>query len=287
MWRRISQIASALIINSHWPSLFARTIYNGKLKGFCVPGLNCYSCPLAIFSCPIGSLQNVLAQIRPSLAVGKYYLGFYVIGLLGFVGGVVGRMPCGWICPFGALQDLTYKIPTPKLEIPRFLNYFKYIILLVMVILLPLLVIDALGYGQPWFCKYLCPAGTLEAGIPLTTLDSSLRQLIGIQFWLKIAILVFFLVIMIPTKRPFCRTVCPLGAIYSLFNRISLFRMAVSDKCIKCNRCYKTCPMSIKIYLNPQHKDCIRCLECINVCPVDAISSEINGKTIHTRKSSR
>ena len=206
MRRRLVQIISMLLINSHWPSLFARTIYRGNIKGFCVPGLNCYSCPLSVTACPIGSLQNFFAQIRPSLAVGKYYIGLYVMGILGIVGSGVGRMACGWICPFGLLQDLLYKIPSPKFEIPRVLNYLKYVVLAVMVVALPLLIVDSFGYGHVWFCQYLCPAGTLEAGIPLTALDSDLRSQIGAQFWLKAAILAFFLILMVFTKRPFCRT---------------------------------------------------------------------------------
>ena len=285
MWRRLTQIISAVLMNSHWPSVFARGIYQGKLKGFCVPALNCYSCPLAVFACPIGSIQNILAQIRPSIAIGKYYVGLYVIGTLGVVGSVVGRMACGWICPFGMLQDLMNKIPSPKIEIPRFLNYFKYVILLLTVILLPLLVVDAFGYGEVWFCKYLCPAGTLEAGIPMVSLAPWLRPSIGSQFWFKISILASFIVLMVPIRRPFCRTMCPLGAIYSLFNRISIFRLSVSSKCIKCDRCYKECPMSIKVYRDANNENCIRCLSCKKVCPVTAISYEVAGRRVSSQES--
>jgi ferredoxin-type protein NapH len=281
IWRRLIQGISAVIINSHWPSVFARKIYQGRLKGFCVPGLNCYSCPLAIFACPVGSIQHILSQIRPSIESGKYYLGFYVIGILGLVGSAVGRMACGWICPFGTLQDMLHKIPSPKIEIPRFFNYFKYAVLLMMVVILPVIAIDAFGYGQVWFCKYLCPAGMLEAGIPMVLLDPSLQSRIGFQFWLKVAILVFFLGLMIFTKRPFCRTACPLGAIYSLFNRVSILKLSVSSKCIKCDRCYKVCPMSIRVYEDPNDKDCIRCLDCMKVCPVDAVEYEIAGRRLH------
>ena len=285
MWRRLTQVISAVLMNSHWPSVFARGIYQGKLKGFCVPALNCYSCPLAVFACPIGSIQNILAQIRPSIAVGRYYVGLYVIGILGVVGSVVGRMACGWICPFGMLQDLMNKIPTPKIEIPRFLNYFKYVVLLVTVILLPLLVVDAFGYGDVWFCKYLCPAGTLEAGIPMVSLVPSLRPSIGSQFWFKASILAFFIALMIPTRRPFCRTMCPLGAIYSLFNRISIFRLSVSSKCISCDRCYKECPMSIKVYMDANNENCIRCLNCKKICPVGAVSYEVVGRRVRSQDS--
>ena len=283
MWRRLSQIASAVITNSHWPSVFARGIYQGNLKGFCVPGLNCYSCPLAIFACPIGSIQYILSQIRPSVEAAKYHVGLYVIGILGVVGSAVGRMACGWICPFGALQDVLYKIPSHKMEIPRFLNYFKYAVLVIMVVILPAMVVDDFGYGHVWFCEYLCPAGTLEAGIPMILLDPSLQSQIGFQFWLKVAILALFLGLMIPIRRPFCRTTCPLGAIYSLFNRVSIVKLSVSPKCIKCDQCYKICPMSIKVYENPNNKDCIRCFDCVKVCPVDAVEYEIAGRHLGSK----
>ncbi len=131
--RLLTQVISTVITNPHLPSVFARTIYQGKLKAFCVPSLNCYSCPLAIFACPIGSIQYIFAQIRPSIAIGKFYIGLYIIGILGVVGSAVGRMACGWICPFGMLQELLHKIPSPKIQIPRFLSYLKYVFLAVMV----------------------------------------------------------------------------------------------------------------------------------------------------------
>ena len=85
MRRRLIQIISAVVANPYIPSLFTKGIYQGNLKGFCVPILNCYSCPLAIFACPIGSLQNFFASARANLAVGSYQLGLYVIGTLGVV----------------------------------------------------------------------------------------------------------------------------------------------------------------------------------------------------------
>lgn len=280
MWRRLTQVFSTVITNPHLPSVFARTIYSGNLKGFCVPSLNCYSCPLAIFACPIGTIQNMLAQVRPSMAVGQYYIGLYVIGILGVVGSAVGRMACGWICPFGMFQELLHKIPSPKINIPRFLSYFKYVILAVTVIILPLMVVDASGNGDVWFCKYICPAGTLEAGIPMVLLDPSLRKLIGGQFWLKVSIMVAFIGLMVPIRRPFCRTTCPLGAIYSFFNPVSILKLSVSSDCITCDRCREVCPMDIKIYENPNDKDCIRCMDCRKVCPVDAIQYDIAGRRV-------
>ena len=278
MRRRLIQIISAVVANPYIPSLFKKEIYQGNLKGFCVPILNCYSCPLAIFACPIGSLQQFFASARANLAVGSYQLGLYVIGILGVVSATTGRMACGWACPFGLLQELLYKIPSPKLAIPRFLSYFKYLFLAVTVVLLPILVVDDFGYGQTWFCKWICPAGTLEAGIPMIALDENLRGLIGFQFGLKTSLLAIFLGWMVLSRRPFCRTVCPLGAIFSFFNKISIFQLVFDeDKCIRCNACYRVCPTALKVYEYANSPDCIRCLKCIKACKEDAVDYKLAG----------
>jgi len=266
MKRRPVQLISTLITNSYFYGLFAgQLIYRGPLKYFCVPSFNCYSCPLAIFACPIGAMQAVAAGFA-------YQVAFYAIGIVGAVGAVVGRMACGWICPFGLLQEYLYKIPSPKFRIPRLLNYAKYGFLLVMVILLPALLVNEYGLGEPYFCKLICPAGTLEGGIPIPFLEPALKAQLGHIYFLKISILVFFLGWMVVSHRAFCRTTCPLGAIYSLFNRISLYSMSWdATTCIKCDECEKQCPMGLKVYENPNSTNCIRCLKCRDACPTGSV----------------
>ena len=113
-------------------------------------------------------------------------------------------------------------------------HHFKYLFLAVTVVLLPILVIDDWGYGQTWFCKWICPAGTLEAGIPMVMLNENIRGQIGFQFGFKASLLALFLGWMVFSRRPFCRTVCPLGAIFSLFNKVSIFKLVFDqDKCIR------------------------------------------------------
>lgn len=276
MRRRIVQIVSALVANPYFPSLFTKQFYQGRLKGVCVPILNCYSCPLAVGACPIGSLQNFFISLRSSIAVAQYQLGLYVIGTLGIVGSLIGRMACGWLCPFGFLQELLHKIPTPKVSIPRFMPYFKYAFLAIMVVALPILLVDEFGYGQTWFCKLICPVGTLEAGIPMIALAENIRSQIGFLFSWKVGLLVVFLIWMVVSKRPFCRVVCPLGAFFSLFNKASFFRMSVDhDKCVKCDACYRSCPTELKIYETSNSPDCIRCLECVKACKFGAVSYEL------------
>jgi ferredoxin-type protein NapH len=273
------QAAAALAINAYLPAWLKGEIYQGGVKGICVPVLNCYSCPSAMGACPIGAMQTFFGGLRFNLSVGIKQFGLYVVGILGVVGSVVGRMPCGWLCPFGMLQELLHKIPSPKVRIPRFLSNFRYVFLALFVVALPLLIVDEFGYGQTWFCKWICPAGSFEAGIPLIILNESLRGLVGFMYYWKLAVLGLFLAWMVVSTRPFCRTVCPLGAILGLFNKGSLFRMAVDDgKCTKCDKCLEDCPVEIRIYDSANSPDCVRCLKCLDSCKFGAISYEFLKK---------
>jgi len=271
--RWIQSVATAL---SNGYLLFPQTkmIYQGRLKSFCVPGLNCYSCPAATGACPLGALQNFFAYLRAGWREGILLPGLYVIGFLGLLGGFVGRMPCAWLCPFGFFQELLHKIPSPKKEIPRFFTSVKYGFLLLFIFLFPLLFVDEFGYGVTWFCKFVCPAGTLEAGLPLMVLQPELRELAGVLFAHKVSILVLIVAAAVLYRRPFCRVICPLGAFYSLFNRVSLFRMAYHpDRCLHCEACARNCPMGVKPYEAVNQTDCIRCLRCVyESCPQGALS---------------
>jgi len=267
------QLVWLFLSNGYFSFLGRHKIYAGPLKGICAPGLNCYSCPAATLGCPIGGLQHFMASLRPNLRHGLYMAGFYILGTLMMIGAFVGRMACGWACPFGLLQEVLYKLPTPKYKLPQGLKYIKYGILLFFVFLFPALIVDRLGYGQNWFCRFLCPAGTLEAGIPLLFLIPDLRAQIGWLFFNKLFILIVFLLLMVFFKRPFCRILCPLGAFYSFFNRISLLKMYVNkDMCTKCNLCYQHCPMELKVYEDPNQLECIRCFICQEVCPQKAVT---------------
>ena len=267
--RLIVQACFAALSNGYIKGFTQGSLYQGDIKYVCTPGLNCYSCPGAFASCPIGSLQATLNS-------RDYYISLYVAGILVVTGTFLGRFVCGFLCPFGLVQDLLFKIPFVKkirtLPGEKFLRWFRYLILLVFVILLPVFVMDITGLGQPWFCKYICPAGTLEGGIPQTLLNENLRGAIGFLFKWKVSILVVTVISSIILYRPFCRYICPLGAIYGLFNKVSFYRYKVDpDKCTKCGACQKICKLNIKVYENPNSLDCIRCGECKTGCPKKAI----------------
>ncbi len=267
--RHVMQAAWALLTNGYLAGFLHGKIYQGPWKKLCVPGLNCYSCPGALGSCPIGALQAVLSS-------RNFQFAYYVVGFLLLIGALLGRFVCGFLCPFGWIQDLLHKIPFPRkcktFRGDKLLRKVKYGILLIFVILLPLFLVDILGQGTPWFCKLICPAGMLEGGIPLVLLNQGLRSAIGWLYAWKGVILGCTVLLSIWIYRPFCKYLCPLGAIYSLFNPISIFRLRVDrEKCTQCGACAKACGMHLNPVQTPNHPECIRCGACQNTCPSGAI----------------
>ena len=265
--RRAVQVFSMLVYNADVKNWFSGRISTSALKRICTPGLNCYSCPGAVASCPLGALQN---------SIGNGRFPFFVTGFLLLTGTLIGRMVCSFLCPVGFVQELLYKIPVPKfkktpktLKITRKLSLLKYVILSFLVILLPLFFYFKDGISSPLFCKWFCPAGTVSAGVPLVFLNEMIRSAIGNHFVWKASVAAVFFVWSAFMFRPFCRFFCPLGAIYSFFNRTAVFGIKVdSKKCTSCGICTENCKMDV---LKINDRECIRCGECKNHCPFSAI----------------
>lgn len=267
-FRGFIQAAATLVTNIHLPNFAKGSIYQGTGKTVCVPGLNCYSCPAASGACPIGSFQAVVGS-------SKFNFSYYVTGTLILLGVLLGRFVCGFLCPFGWLQELLHKIPGKKLSTKRLkaLTYIKYVVLLFAVVLLPVLVVNDLGMGDPFFCKYVCPQGVLEGAIPLAIANAGIRSALGHLFTWKLAVLIAVVVLSVLFYRPFCKWICPLGAFYALMNKVSLLGIQVDAcKCVSCGKCSKICQMDVDVVRAPNHAECIRCGKCIGACPVDAIS---------------
>ena len=261
------QAGATLLTNLHLPNFLKGGLYQGAGKTVCVPGLNCYSCPAAAGACPIGAYQAVVGS-------SKFRFSYYITGFLLLVGVLLGRFLCGFLCPFGWVQELLHKIPTKKRSTKKLkpLTYLKYAVLLGMVCLMPAFLVNDVGMGDPFFCKYLCPQGVLDGAIPLSLVHSGIRAALGALFTWKCSILLGVVVLSVVFYRPFCKWLCPLGAIYALLNKVSLFQMKVDKrKCISCGKCAQACKMDVDVTQTPNHTECIRCGMCVRACPTNAV----------------
>ena len=262
-FRRAVQGVAALVQNANIPGFLAGTVYDGASKAVCVPGLNCHACPGALGACPLGMLQQ-------GLSAHSFKFPSYVVGLLIFFGALLGRAVCGFLCPFGLLQDVLHRVPFSR-KVNTFkgdkpLRKLKYLVLLVLVVAIPLGV-----KLTPAFCTYVCPSGTL-AGLLLMASDSALFQLVDALFSWKLAVLVLIVLLAIMVSRPFCKYLCPLGALYAPFNKVALVRMSIdSSACTSCGNCSAVCKMGVDPTLDPNNLECIRCGACIDACEQQAL----------------
>ena len=266
--RRLSQLYSALLHNAYIKGFIDGRIYTGSAKAACVPGFNCYSCPGAVGSCPLGAIQNALAS-------AGHRAGWYVLGIVLLFGVTLGRTICGWLCPLGLIQELLHKIPTPKLKksaVTRALSWLKYVVLAVFVVALPLWYGLRYGLPLPAFCKYICPAGTLEGAVGhlANPANASFYSMLGLLFTRKFVIMVVIGLACVFCYRSFCRFLCPLGAIYGLFNRFNVLGVKVdAGRCNRCGACVRHCGMDVR---RVGDHECIQCGACMDVCHQGAIS---------------
>jgi polyferredoxin len=216
----------------------------------CAPVLHCYSCPLATFACPIGVLANFSAI---------HVIPFLALGTLAVAGALFGSFICGWTCPFGLLQDLLDRVPTPKFVLPNGVGYLRFLVLLGLVIVVPYL----WGDGHALFFCRVCPAGALEAAVPNTVHTAIRGEAIVWPTITKSVILVVFVVLALFTWRPWCSALCPLGVIFSVCNGASLLVMRFHRRdCIECVDCRSLCHTGEDARVRVNQIRCIRCLEC-------------------------
>jgi len=236
-----------------------------RLHTVCSPVFHCYSCPWALFACPIGVLANFSAiHLVPLLAMGTLLV----------VGGVFGSFVCGWACPFGLLQDLAARIPTPKFAPPAWMGHFRYVVLVGSVLVIPYF----FGEGHPLFICRVCPAGALEAALPNAVQTAIYAEQTAWPSELKSAILVAFLAGSLFMWRPWCTVLCPLGAVFGLCNRASvLFLRFHPDRCKQCDRCRRLCHYGGRSEGRAGELQCVRCLDCTQ-CEAITVGSVFTGR---------
>ena len=278
------QLIFTILTNGYTYGYLHGKIYQGNLKYTCVPGLNCYSCPGALASCPIGALQALLNR-------QGYHIPFAALGFFFLFGSLLGRFVCGWLCPFGLAQDLLHRIPVfhkkKRLPLHHVLKYGKYLVLVLFVIFGSLFLFR--GFAKvPAFCKYICPSGTLFGALPLLAANGQLREQAGGLFLWKLAVLLFILILSVKVYRPFCQYLCPLGAIYGLFNRFSLVQIHwEEEKCVSCGACERACPVALSVREISRSPECIRCGRCVSACPESCLRFSGKGTAFPTEDTVR
>lgn len=246
------QLAAAVLLNI---GIF-------RFHQICIPVLNCHSCPTSVFACPVG----ILGQF-----VGIGLIPLSVIGVMGLVGAVAGRFLCGWVCPFGLVQELLYKVRYVKFDIPRWTRYAKYLVLGGLVIGVPLVLTTE---SSLYFCR-LCPVATIESAVPWAIINGTTNMT---SLAVRLIILFVIIILVMGHRRMFCKTMCPLGAMLSLLNRLShIFPWRNEEKCVDCGACNRVCPMETRSHrgrfgvYEEASEECISCLECREKCPTSAI----------------
>jgi polyferredoxin len=252
--RRLTQFASLLLLHSSW---------GPEAKWLCAPVLSCHSCALSWFACPVGVFIHYSGyHLFPLLALGTMLLA----------GVLAGRLFCGWICPFGLVQDLLHKIPSPKFTLPKPASWGKYFVLAFGVFLLPFFLGEETLYS---FCR-VCPSSALQVTIPNLALSGFAK--ISLPSLVKLGVLAAVLLLAVMSSRAFCIAFCPIGALLAPLNHFSFRTVKTSlSACVSCRKCDKACPTNIQpservsagIPVN-RALDCIVCEECTKVCPKKA-----------------
>ncbi|AGK96253.1 FMN-binding protein [Clostridium pasteurianum] len=219
-----------------------------------------------IYSAIINGKFNLL-QLFPNLVS---MLTLFILTI------VLSRFFCGWFCAFGTFNDFIYiisrKIFKTKFKIDKdvdaVLKYLKYVVLLFIVIFMWTIGSKAFQTFSPW-----------DAFAQITNLPQViLNYPLGFIILILIALGAVFI------ERFFCRYLCPLGAVFSIISRISIFKInKPSDKCGKCRVCTNNCSMGIELYKlqNVRGGECINCLKCVEKCPRSNTKATICDENIN------
>lgn len=214
--------------------------------------------------CPFGALETMWTWVATGSFISKIHPSNIAMGV-GLLAAVLiaGNAFCGWICPFGAIQDALHwvkrKLHVPTVTVPprvdRVLRYGRFVVLGVV------LVASATTL-KLWFADY-------DPYVTLFGLSWIFEPDLA-AMWPALAILVTVLGVSMLVERAFCRYLCPLGGALSVLSHFSILRIRrTASACTDCNLCNKPCPVGIDVAkADPVvSADCIGCLECVASCP--------------------
>ena len=255
-----------------------------------------------------GLQQNTAGDAFTALQFALYDAVFPWLALASFliVGVLIGKSLCGWICPFGFVQDLVGFIKRKQADFSSRTHdsmvYMKYFVLgIALFVSVTFSVSKLMGTGDGYekaigiFTKApfttLSPAETLFGTVPKMIFNfrmalvskSVMDAMSGIStlpplFWVQFFIMAFVLVFAAFIPRGWCRYFCPHGAIMAVLNRFSFLGLRRDPvKCARggCRLCVSACPMRVPILDLPWEKfsdpECIYCMKCADACHDKAI----------------
>ncbi|MBU0638993.1 MAG: 4Fe-4S binding protein [Planctomycetes bacterium] len=198
--------------------------------------------------CPIGAIQNVAAALTdPDYAISHATLLVFFLPLLLAV--PFGRVFCGGVCPLGAIQELVLLKPlrVPR-RLDRLLGLLKYAYLLL-----------ALWYA-------VRPA--VERDFIICRFDPfvGLFRMTGPGYMLMIG--GAFLLLGVFVGRPYCRYLCPYGALLALLSRFSRWGVTITpDQELDCGLCTDACPYGAIEQMRAVRSSCLFCARCYQTCP--------------------
>jgi polyferredoxin len=260
--RRIVQFLSFGALNSNF-------IHSAAVSRWCLPVMNCEACIYGWLGCPVGMIRNSLTM---------HEFPWIPLAIVLGIGVLVGRFFCGWICPIGLLQDLLHKIPSRKFPVPRWTTWIKYPVLAGSVFAAAW----TLGGDSPWFFCNFCPTAGVQVVLPAAIMERDVLKLF--EQPAKFASTLAMLLGAVALSRPFCKILCPIGALVAITNKIMPWKLHLNgNSCIHCRKCERSCPMDLPVM---KHQDaavsrdpeCILCHECKSACPVDAIADRCPGR---------
>ncbi|MBI5960456.1 MAG: 4Fe-4S binding protein [Chloroflexi bacterium] len=214
--------------------------------------------------CPFGGLETFWRYLSSG---GQYVPKTHASNLILFTGLLVGTLIagsafCGWICPFGAVQDLLTgirkRLHLPEIQIPqrldRILRYGRYV-------MLGIILYQTIVSVKLWFA-------TIDPYRTLFGLDW-LFDFQPAVAWAAYLSIIITLVSSLFVERAWCRYACPLGGALSLVGKFSLLRIRrTEESCKGCAICSRPCPVKLPVdTAKTISSDCIGCLECVDTCP--------------------
>ncbi len=216
--------------------------------------------------CPFGGVVSFWQLVSSGTLVKKVHESSVVLAVIAVLLAILaGPLICGWVCPFGTLQEWLGKLGRKLFGkryntlIPRkidlVLRYLRYVVL-------------------AWVSYATIVTGKLafEAVDPYVALFGFWRSEVFLGGLIVLAVTVLLSLIV---ERPFCKYACPYGAFLGLFNLIRVFRITRNrSTCISCKACSRDCPMNIDVAVSSTVRDhqCISCMKCTSeaACPIAA-----------------